>query len=264
MASSPSLYFWNVRGPRAPTEIFAGIVYGCERIARTDEGSGLFHWMQVDLTNPGIELYVTPMDPGAVAQGWQYRLSWLRSVVNREHLAVAINGKMFTSNSFAWFRLPGDLAKGIESVVADGVVSHVWEHTYLLWFETDLTPHLRPSKPPTTDELGRARWGIGGQAVGSQDGKVWPGSDRKPDLRTAVAINAERKLLFLAVGEHISPRLMLQRLADLGARDGMLLDGGGSSSMAIGAGARVAAPGVLYGGWRAVATYFGIRAKPLQ
>jgi len=34
-------------------------------------------------------------------------------------LAVAINGTMFTSNSFAWFRLPGDLAKGVETVVAD-------------------------------------------------------------------------------------------------------------------------------------------------
>ena len=80
------------------------------------------------------------------------------------------------------FRLPGDLAKGVETVVADGVVSHVWEHTYLLWFEADLTPHLRPSKPPTTDELGRARWGIGGQAVWLKDGKVWPGSDRKPEF----------------------------------------------------------------------------------
>jgi len=257
------VFFWNARGPQPPTEIFAGVFYGCERLATTDEGSGLFHWTQVDLTTPGIGLYVTPLDPDAVAQGWQYRLRWLQSVMNREHLAVAVNGTMFTSNSIGKLRLPGDLAKGVETVVADGVVSHVWEHNYLLWFEADLTPHLRPSKPPTPDDLERARWGIGGQAIGLRGGKVWPGSDRKPDSRTAVAINAERKLLFLAVGENISPRLMLQKLADLGARDGMLLDGGGSSSMAIGAGARVAAPGVLYGGWRAVATYFGIRAKPL-
>jgi len=43
-----------------------------------------------------------------------------------------------------------------------------------------------------------------------------------------------RKLLFLAVAGNISPRLMLQKLADLGAKDGMLLDGGHSSSMAMG------------------------------
>ena len=138
--------------------------------------------------------------------------------------------------------MPGDLAKGVETAVADYVVSHIWEHTYLLWFEADLTPHLRPSKPPTPAELARAKWGIGGQAVHLHGGKVWPGSDRKPDSRTAVAIDEERKLLFLAVGEQISPRLMLQKLADLGAKDGMLLDGGGSSSMAIGAGAAWSRP----------------------
>jgi hypothetical protein len=49
-----------------------------------------------------------------------------------------------------------------------------------------------------------------------------------------VAVDLPRKLLFLAVGTHISPTLMYQTLADLGAKDGMLLDGGHSSSMAIG------------------------------
>ena len=60
-------------------------------------------------------------------------------------------------------------------------------------------------------------WRPGGLAA---RGKVSPSSDRKPDSRTAVAIDEERKLLFLAVGENISPRLMLQKLADLGAKRG--------------------------------------------
>jgi hypothetical protein len=72
-----------------------------------------------------------------------------------------------------------------------------------------------------------------------------------------VAIDGPRKLLFLAVGENISPRLMLEELADLGAKDGMLLDGGHSSSMAIGKGATGVSAGVLHGGWRPVATHFG-------
>ena len=71
-----------------------------------------------------------------------------------------------------------------------------------------------------------AKWGIGGQGVWLRDGKVWPGSGRSPDSRTAIAIDRPRKLLFLAVGDNISPHLMLQKLADLGAKDGMLLDGG--------------------------------------
>ncbi len=55
---------------------------------------------------------------------------------------------------------------------------------------------------------------------------------------------------------------MFQTLADLGARDGMLLDGGDSSSMAIGAGAWVVSPATVYG-WRPVANQFGVKADRL-
>jgi hypothetical protein len=126
-----------------------------------------------------------------------------------------------------------------------------------------LTPHLGLSKPPTAAELAKAKWAIGGQAVWLHDGQVWPGSDRRPDARTAIAIDPGRKMLFLAVGEWISPQLLLQKLADLGAREGMLLDGGSSSAMTIGQGARGISPATLLGGWRPVATYFGVRARPL-
>jgi Phosphodiester glycosidase len=254
----------NRREPRAPTEIFKGITYGCERLEATEEGSGLLHWARIDLTAPGIELYVTPLDPSAVAQGWQYRLRHIKDIVDREHLAIAVNATLFTSNSGWRPRMSGDLANGGgETVVADHVVSHVWEHTYLLWFDDQLMPHLRPSKPPSAAELAIAKWGIGGQGVGLQDGKVSLGST-SPDSRTAVAVDRQRKLLFLAVGEYISPRLVLQTLADLGAKDGMLLDGGDSSSMVLGKDAAGVSAGVLYGGWRPVATYFGVRAKPLR
>jgi len=60
------------------------------------------------------------------------------------------------------------------------------------------------------------------------------GSSRSADSRTAVALDRQRKLLFWPSANYISPRRLLQDLADLGAKDGMLLDGGGSSQMAIG------------------------------
>src|SRR5438105_10655268 len=87
------------RRPQSPTQVFEGIIYGRERLERTAEGSGLVHWARVDLTAPGIELYVTPLDPVAVAQGWEYRLRRIADVVDDEHLALAINGTLFTSNS---------------------------------------------------------------------------------------------------------------------------------------------------------------------
>jgi hypothetical protein len=253
--------YWERCAPE-PREIFSGVTYGCERLARTDQGRGVLHWVRVNLGAPAIELYVTPLDPFALAQGWQYRLRRIEDVVRDERLAVAINGTLFTAPH--WWRLPGELARGVETVVSDHVVSHLWEHTYLLWFDDDLKAHLRPSKPPNPAELRLAKWGIGGQGVGLHDGKVWSGSDRQPDSRTAIGIDADRKLLFLAVAEWASPDLVLERLARLGARDAMLLDGGGSSAMAIGEGARGIAGGRLFGGSRPVATFFGVRARRLS
>jgi len=246
------------------TEIFQGITYGCEQLAPSAEGSGFLQWVRVDLAAPGIELYVTPMDSNALLKHWQYRLQRVAKVVERENLSVAINGGLFASEESSLRpRMSGDLAKGLETVVADHVVSHMWEHTYLLWFDDQLTPNLRSSKPPTIEELEKARWGIGGGSVWLRNGEVWSGSTRGVDSRTAVAIDPQRKLLFLAVGNRISPYLILQKLANLGAKDGMLLDGGDSSSMVIGEGARGVAAGV-FGGSRPVATHFGVRARSLR
>jgi hypothetical protein len=226
------------------------------------EGSGFLQWVRVNLAAPGIELYVTPMDPSALVQNWQYRLRRVAEIVESENLAVAINGSLFESKSSWRPRLPDDFAKGVETVVADHVVSHIWEHTYLLWFDDQLAAHLRSSKPPTSEELAKAKWGIGGQGVWLLNGEVWAGSSRNTDSRTAVAIDPKRKLLFLAVGNRISPHLILKKLANLGAKDGMLLDGGDSSSMVIGEGARGVAAGV-FGGRQPVAVHFGVRARSL-
>jgi hypothetical protein len=251
-------------GRPAAAEIFEGITYGCKQMEPSEEARGVVHWVRINLTAPGITPYVTSKDPTAVSQGWQYRLRRVSDVVASEHLAVAINGTLFSSKSSRLLPMSGDLANAVNPVVADHIISHVWLDTYLLWFDDRLTPHLRPEKV-TEAELAMAKWGIGGEDFWLRDGKVWPGDYRShiPDGRTAVAVDLPRKLLFLAVGTHISPTLMFQTLADLGARDGMLLDGGDSSSMAIGTDASVVSPGAVYG-WRPVATQFGVRAEPLR
>jgi hypothetical protein len=258
-----SYVWWHRREPQAQTEIFSGVTYGCDRLQTSAEGSGLVQWVRIDLTAPGIELYVTSLDPSAVKEGWQYRLRRIGDVLEKESLSVVINACLFTSDS-GLIRMPGDLARGVETVVANHVVSHLWEHTYLLWFDDQLGPHLKPSKPPTAEELALALWGVGGQGVGLWEGKVGSGSSRTPDARTAVAIDANRKLLFMAAAEHISPRLLLEHLSKLGAKAGMLLDGGSSTSMAISEGAQGVRPGVLLGGWRPVATQLGVRARQLK
>src|SRR5262249_849675 len=145
--------------PGIARQIFEGVAFGCDLVPSSEEGGGSFYWAQIDLTAPGIELYVTPLDPSAVAEGWQYRLRQVDKVVDEERLAVAINGSLFASTPRWRPRFAGDLARGVETTVADHVVSHVWEHTYLLWFDDQLAPTLRPSKPPSRSELAAAKWG---------------------------------------------------------------------------------------------------------
>src|SRR5215468_10149014 len=254
---------WSDRGaPRPPTEIFTGITYGRERIEPTAEGGGMLQWARVDLSAPGIGLYVTPLDRNAVARGWQYRLRRVGTVAERQHLALAVNAMLFATGSTWRELLPGAYARGVETAIAEHAVSHVWPDTYLLWFDDALTPTLERFKPPPAAALARAKWGIGGQGVGLWDGKVGPHSSGRPDSRTAVAIDRAPRLLYLAVGEYISPRLIMQKLAELGAKDGMLLDGGHSSAMVIGTRARGLGAGAVSGGWWPVATQFGVRAKP--
>jgi len=85
LGGGPSIC-WDCRAPQAATEIFRGVTYGAERLEPSSEGRGLLHWARIDLSAPGIELYVTPLDPAAVAEGWQYRLRWIADVVRSERL----------------------------------------------------------------------------------------------------------------------------------------------------------------------------------
>ena len=100
VAVAGGVWFSRTRcSPIPGTEIYRGVTYGCSLIAEDDQGGGCMHWVRVDLSAPGIELYVTPMEPDAVAEGWQYRLQSTDAVVRREHLAVGINACLFVSDS---------------------------------------------------------------------------------------------------------------------------------------------------------------------
>ena len=78
-----------------------------------------------------------------------------------------------TDKSSRLLPMSGDLANAAEHVVADHIVSHGWLDTYLLWFDDQLTPHLRPEKV-TEAELAMAKWGIGGEDFGCGMAKFGP------------------------------------------------------------------------------------------
>jgi hypothetical protein len=219
------------------------------------------HVVKVDLSAPGVQIYLTPVDPEAVAEGWQYRLDTAPSVIERERLAVVVNATFFSSDS-GWIRWSGDLARGVQTIVADGQVSHVDPHSYLLWFESDLTPHLEFEKPPSDAVLREARWGVGGGGVAVWKGAVREGvASHEMDRRTAVGIDTGRRLLWLAVFENASPAAVARFLAEQGSQDGFLLDGGHSTTLVLDQKAAHVQSGALIRGGRPVATFFGVRAE---
>jgi Phosphodiester glycosidase len=228
--------FWEQGRPHQPVKIFAGVTYGCERLAVTQEGGGLVHWVRVDLTAPGVELYVTSLDPAAVARGWQYRLRPIEDVVEREHLAVAVNGTYFTTASGSWLRFSGDLARTMQTLISDHVVAYGPWGASLLWFDAELAPHVLGLSSAADPTLTRAKWAVGAHVLQLHDAQILEVGDAMVNARTAIGIDQARKLLLLVVAERISQPRMLHILADLGARDGILLDGGDSSAMGIGRG----------------------------
>ncbi len=250
------------REARAPVEVYEGVTYRCEDQSDSAQGSGLIHVLQVDLRAPGVELYLTPVDVAAAAAGWEYRLRFPGRVLAQENLAAVVNGTLFTSRTGP-LALPGAMARSGEMIVVDGAVNHVDSHSYLLWFEADLTPHVCRTTPPPAEVLRQARWGIAGQEVVLQKGASRPDTLTMPNTRTMLAINTERRLLWIAVFEDASFRMAADYLGTLGAQDGIMLDGGASSAMLLGDDARGVRAGSVLGGWRPVPTHFGVRARAL-
>ncbi|MEO1134133.1 MAG: phosphodiester glycosidase family protein [Cyanobacteria bacterium J06639_1] len=260
-----ALYIWWQRPVPVPeTKIFQGVTYRCERLTPSDEASGLMHLVEIDLSAPGLELYVTPLDDVALRQGWQYRLRWSPRVVRTEDLAVMVTGTLTKFRDKPWQQFPGRLANSIETLISDGQINHVHEHSYMLWFEDDLTPHLEHTKPPPQASIENARWAISGQGLLLRNGALGKSTDRVPDARVLVGLNRDREHLFLAVFERASTRVAAELLRFNGAVDAIGMDGGTSSTIAIGQDARGIRPRTLLFPKRFIPTHFGIRALPIE
>ena len=240
----------------AEHEIFRGVTYQCTIYPSSSEVRGAAHIVIADLSVPGISLFVTPMDQDALARGWEYRLDYVSSVAKRENLAIAINGGYFAADS-RFMDSKGDYAVSTEVAIADHRPNHINLHSYMLWFDDDQIPHVEYNKPPRAEAIRRAKWCLSGQMVVLQHGEVNPYADPLVDKRVALGFNATTKKLYIAAFEHASPSFAAATLAKLGATDAVMMDGGGSTTMVIG-------NKTVLGGWRPVATTFGIHANPLQ
>lgn len=254
---------WRHTPASSPVEIYAGLTYSREKMPEAAESGGYLHLIRADLNVPGVEFFATPLDADAVARGWQYRLEYVSSAVRRYDLAAAVNGTMFHAET-AWLHRAGDLARSIETVVSDHVVSHVDPNSYLLWWDDALNAGYETSRPTRPEVLVKAKWGLGSQLSLLVDGQVAPWDDPSAARRTIVGVDPTRRLVWLAVLDKATYRFANQVLAQRGAKFAVIMDGGSSSSMVVGRAAPNLTDGVVVGNWRPVAVVFGIRVRPLD
>lgn len=256
-----SFRWWTARGPQPATEIYHGVTYACERLTPDEQGSGLMHWIRIDLNTPGIEIFTTPLDYPPRSE-MEYRLRYTSTAVKEHDLAAAVNGTLYRAGDLP---LPGRPARSAETVVSEHVVNHVDRSSFLLWFEDDMTPHMEATRPPGESVLRRARFGIGGNVMGVHDGAVTPyvGTSRR-DSRTWLGLDPHGKLLWMAVFDDVTERRAAVEMSRLGATEAIPLDGGSSTEMVLGADARRVRPGAIMQTWIPNATHFGIRAQPFR
>jgi hypothetical protein len=236
------------------TEIYRGVYYQCSQ-----ENGITIHLLEVDLSRPGIELFVTPVDQVALARGHEYRLDYVRNAARAEGLAVAVNGNVFSSDSYL-LPMVGDFATSRDTIVADYKLNHLNSHDYLLWFDKDLRPHFETFRPAPLEVLQQSKWAIGGIDLSIYGDRPFKHGGPR-DKRSIIGINHER--MWIGVFESATQGEAIEMLMRAGARYVMTLDGGDSTSLYLGGRARGVPGGLRFGGQRPVATVIGIKADPI-
>jgi hypothetical protein len=237
------------------TEIYRGVFY---RAFRADRG--MVHLVEVDLSHPGVEFYVTPLDPTAQANGYQYRLDYVRNVARSEGLSVAVNGPLFSSDSFLTYMV-GDFADSVDSMVSNYKVSHLNPSDFMFSFDEQLRPHVQMTNPIPAGVLQNTKWGIGGLSV--KYGTIPPAEGEVRDNQSLLGVNPETRRLWIGVFESSTESDAVREILRAGAKYALILDGGNSSSLYLGDWAHEVPAGLRFGGQRPVATVIGVKADPI-
>jgi hypothetical protein len=198
------------------------------------------------------------LERAAVEAGWEYKTCWPPSVAASEKLAVAINGTLFSTDRPKWQIWSGSLSRSEETVIANREINHIDPNSYLLWFDDQLRPTLEKRKPPSLDTCARAKWGISGQGVAVDHGVVSASAGHVLDSRTVLGVNREKKLLILAVFDSASQYRAAEMIAEHGASDVILVDGGSSTCLTFGSIPAGLGRRTAVFPYRAVATVFGV------
>jgi hypothetical protein len=230
-------WVWYAHRPRPSPlteELAPGVAY--VRESRTSPRPLAIHRVEIDLTTPGLEFVVTP-----VQQTGDYDLAARRTTrfAREFDVQVAINASYFypfrSDGPFDSYPHAGDPVNVIGSAVSAGRWYSTPKAGYTLFAITgENHVALQPEKVFVWNAVsGRPRLLKDGQVPDDLD------EDSGPNPRTAVGVDRTGKRMFWLVIDGRQPRYsegvtfheLAELLKEFGAWDAVALDGGGSSTL---------------------------------
>lgn len=252
--------------PMKKNEIFRGVHYFSTTIKNIEGDSSRVMGFEIELDAPGVEFFIRPLDTAAVEQGAHYNLRWPDLEVLRQDLSVLINGVLYHPGQ--WTKsYPGAKVSAVESLIIDGELTHLDPHSYLIWFDETLLPHVETTKPPPAEAIRQAKWAIGVQGLRITDGSARHASSSDHDRvmkRTFIGVDPNQRKLWLLVFGAIDGYQMIDVARQTGIVHGGQLDSDDGTWGIVGPGAVGVRAMTGIRGLRPIASYIGIRALPVE
>lgn len=249
-------------------EIYKGVYLTVENIDGEDGDRSRVMMIQVQWDTPGIEIYNRkfsyPIDPDNAEQ-FHYRLSYADYALLKEQASVLVNTSLYRPAPI-WRIFPGLPVRTNETVIQNGVASHVHDHSYLLYWDRSMNVNILTIKPPDKLSLEQAWIGIGLQGIQINDGKPAHSAittvQEKFD-RTFIGVNSEQNTLYLIVFQNIAADKAVEYAVAAGVQFGGPVDSGQSSNLLVGYDANGIIPHTGVRNSRPLGAYLVVKAARL-
>ena len=262
------LYFNHNPDLQPRTEIYRGVYLTVENLTKSGEGDGKIMIVEVHWDTPGVQIanrqFDYPIETNDSA-GSHYDLQFADFALRHTGASILMNSCLYHPGA-ALQSIPGRPVRSVETIVVNSTVSHVHEHSYLLYWDKSMNGHILQTKPPDRVSLESAVVGLGMQGVQVSDGVAnfnAMGNKENVHARTFIGIDPEKRILYMMAFENVSGNLMIERAVDQGVVFGGQLDSGDSTNLLIGENAKGVEPHTGIRNLRPLGPYITIHADPL-
>lgn len=262
--------FFSIHQPQiqSRSEIYNGVHLTVEEVKRGLDGEGKLMLVEVFWDTPGIRIenrrFDYPVDPEDPSTP-HYKLEFADLALRRSKSSVLMNTNLYAPGSMI-HSIPGRPVRSVETLVVDGVVSHVHDHSYLLFWNAAKDAKFLQSKPPDANSLSEAVFGLSTQGVQVAEGQARYnalGDREETHARTFIGIDPNKRILYLMAFENISGYAMIDRAIEAGVIFGGQLDSGDSTHLLIGENANGVRAHTGIRNLRPLGPYLTIYAEPL-